>query len=146
MRSDGASGADPPEHAGARSGAAPIVERTATIDPDQTFRYRDASGDAMPIHVDEVLAREVGLPGVIVHGMCLLALCGQAVVEGVAGGAPDRIRRLAARFWKPVVPGSDLTTSISPAASPGADADAYGFVAASGGRTVIRDGRAHVSS
>jgi acyl dehydratase len=36
--------------------------------------YADASGDHNPIHQDEAVARSVGLPGVIAHGMFTLAL------------------------------------------------------------------------
>ena len=59
------------------------------VDDDQTYRYRDASGDLMPIHVDDEFARSVGLPGIIAHGLCTMAMCSQAVVTTVAGGDPD---------------------------------------------------------
>ena len=48
------------------------------VDDDQTFRYRDASGDQMPIHVDEDFAKNVGLPGIIAHGLCTMAMTSQA--------------------------------------------------------------------
>ena len=40
-----------------------VGELTVHVDDDQTFRYRDASGDQMPIHVDDAFAKSVGLPG-----------------------------------------------------------------------------------
>ena len=58
------------------------------VDDDQTYRYRDASGDTMPIHVDDELARSVGLPGIIAHGLCTMAMCSQSVIATVAGGDP----------------------------------------------------------
>src|SRR5262249_37413568 len=51
------------------------------VDDDQTFRYRDASGDQMPIHLDESFAKSVGLPGIIAHGLCTMAMCSQAIVK-----------------------------------------------------------------
>jgi acyl dehydratase len=89
---------------------------TAHIDDDQTFRYAEASGDPMPIHLDDEVARAVGLPGIIVHGLCTMAFASWACIS-VAGGDPRRLRRLAVRFSRPVLPGQDITTSIWPGQS-----------------------------
>ncbi|MEA2843624.1 MAG: hypothetical protein QOJ69_1295 [Actinomycetota bacterium] len=141
------SGADRPDHAFPSAGrGAPVAEVAATLDADQTLRYADASGDRNTIHVDDGFARSVGLPGIILHGMCTMAICAQAVIEGVAGSDPARLRRLAVRFSKPVLPGSDLVTTIyslnGGAETPGATS--YAFEATSRGERVIRDGRAEI--
>jgi acyl dehydratase len=70
-------------------------------------RYAGASGDFNPIHWSDRVATEVGLPGVIAHGMYTLALAGRAV-SSWAGG-PDRVLELGARFTKPVVVPDDET-------------------------------------
>ena len=123
---------------------AKIAEVTSHIDADQTFRYRDASGDDNRIHVDDEFARSVGLPGIIVHGLCTMAMCGAAVVGTVAGGDPTRLKRLAVRFSKQVLPGSDLVTAIYRAGEDAGRA-VYAFEATSSGDRVIRDGRAEVA-
>ena len=132
----------PPPHpfpAGARS--AQVAEVVTTVDPDQALRYAAASGDANPIHVDDEAARAVGLPGVILHGMCTMALCAKAVVDALAAGDPGRLRRLAVRFYRPVFPGNDLVTRVFDAGVEG-DRRIYAFEAWSAGKVVIRDGRA----
>ncbi|QBX54862.1 acyl dehydratase [Nocardioides seonyuensis] len=63
-------------------------------------RYAEASGDHNPIHQDDDVARSVGLPGVIAHGMYTLALVGRAVA-GWTGGA--EVVELGAKFIAPVV-------------------------------------------
>lgn len=63
--------------------------------------YAAASGDPNPIHQDPDVARGVGLPDVIAHGMYTLALVARYVDEQV--GAPGRIAELGAKFTKPVV-------------------------------------------
>jgi acyl dehydratase len=63
--------------------------------------YADASGDHNPIHQDEAVARSVGLPGVIAHGMYTLALAARYVDEAL--GEPGRIAQIAAKFIRPVV-------------------------------------------
>ena len=138
-------GPEKPDHRFPREARSRTVgEHTVHIDADQTYRYRDASGDTMPIHVDDAFARHVGLPGIIVHGLCTMAMCGQAVVAGPGGGDPTRLTRLAVRFSRPVFPGTDLTTTLYEVES-GADPAVYAFEAASGGHVVVRDGRAEVA-
>jgi len=122
-----------------------VTEVTAHVDADQTFRYRDASGDDNRIHLDDEFARGVGLPGIIVHGMCTMAVCGAAVVDSVAGGDPTRLKRLAVRFSRPVFPDSDLVTGVYRVGEEEGRA-VYAFEAASRGERTIRDGRAEVAA
>jgi acyl dehydratase len=135
-------GPDKPDHTFDPTGATQVGELTVHVDDDQTFRYRDASGDQMPIHVDENFAKQVGLPGIIAHGLCTMAMTSQAVVKTVADGDPGRIRRLAVRFSKNVFPGDDVTTTIFDLGARGT----YGFQATTNrGDTVISNGCAEVA-
>jgi acyl dehydratase len=137
-------GGEAPEHAFPTAGRGdPLVETSVHVDADQTWRYRDASGDTNPIHVDEVFAKEAGLPGIIVHGLCTMAFCSQAVVAAAAGGDPALLRRLAVRFSRPVRPDTDLTTTVWDL-GPTGDRHRYGFEARSEGSLVVKDGRAEV--
>lgn len=134
-------GPDKPDHSFTPGTAVPAAEFTVHVDDDQTFRYRDASGDQMPIHVDDDFAKRVGLPGIIAHGLCTMAMTSQAVIQTVAGGDPARLKRLAVRFSKNVFPGDDVQTTIY-ALGPGV----YGFEAKTNrGDTVISNGRAEIA-
>lgn len=120
---------------------APLAEVTYRFDEDQTFRYAEASGDPVPIHLDDAAARAVGLPGIIIHGLCTMAFCGRAVVESLAGGDPTRLTRLAVRFSRPVLPGQAITIRLHAAEGPGA----FAFEALNGeGQAVVKDGRAEL--
>jgi acyl dehydratase len=55
--------------------------RTVTITRADLVRYAGASGDFNPIHWQERTAREVGLPGVIAHGMFTMALAVTIVTD-----------------------------------------------------------------
>jgi acyl dehydratase len=44
------------------------------ISREQLKAYAEASGDFNPIHLDEEVAKKVGLPGIIAHGMLIAAL------------------------------------------------------------------------
>jgi acyl dehydratase len=141
-------GEAPPEHkltAEVKS-SPPLAETVARVDEDQTFRYADASGDRMPIHLDDAVARSVGLPGIIVHGLCTMAFAGRAVVEEACAGDPERLRRLAVRFSRPVLPGQEITTRLY-AAGRRAGMTCFGFETVNAeGQAVVKDGWAEVSS
>jgi len=138
--SDGESGGpDKPSHEPAKGDK--VGELSVHVDDDQTFRYRDASGDMMPIHVDEGFAKQVGLPGIIAHGLCTMAMCSQAVIKTVADGDPSKLKRLAVRFAANVFPGNDVVTEIHATDQPGV----YAFEATSAGATVIKNGLAEVA-
>jgi acyl dehydratase len=89
-----------------------VYEETTAVDEDQPKRYAEASGDHNPIHLDEATAKMAGLPGVILHGMCTMAIAAKAAVNGLAGGDPTKVKRIAVRFSRPVLPGQELTTKL----------------------------------
>jgi acyl dehydratase len=68
------------------------------VTPDRyvTVRYAGASGDFNPIHIDEEFAREVGLPGRILHGLWMMAQVARAHTE--AAGGPERLKSLSVQF------------------------------------------------
>lgn len=127
--------------------AEPIAVVAQHFDDDQTFRYAEASGDPMPIHTDEEFAKSMGLPGIIVHGLCTMAMNSVAVVQECCGGDPERLKRLAVRFSKPGLPGRDISTSIWSVEGSVNGRSAYCFeTAMAGGETIIKDGLAEVAS
>jgi acyl dehydratase len=75
-----------------------LVERSDLV------RYAEASGDHNPIHQDEDVARSVGLPGVIAHGMFTMALAARAVETWTDGA---EVLELGCKFTKPVVVPTD---------------------------------------
>jgi acyl dehydratase len=122
----------------------PLACVTQHVDEDQTFRYSPASGDPMPIHLDDEIARMSGLPGIINHGLCTMAFTSWAALQELGGGDVNRLKRFAVRFARPVLPGQDMTTSFWKLDGPTVDAGttAYGFETAVGDDLVIRDGLA----
>ncbi|MFT4164092.1 MAG: MaoC/PaaZ C-terminal domain-containing protein [Microlunatus sp.] len=64
-------------------------------------RYAGASTDFNPIHYSNFYAAQVGLPGVIAHGMLTMGSALRLVTDWV--GDPTRVRSYFVRFTKPVV-------------------------------------------
>jgi acyl dehydratase len=73
-----------------------LPELRVTPDRHLTARYAGASGDFNPIHLDDELARSVGLPGRILHGLWTMAQVARAQTE--AAGDPTALRRLSVQF------------------------------------------------
>lgn len=70
------------------------------VDPYRPVYYAGASGDYNPIHIDQRVGRAAGYQGVILQGMCTFSWLGDACVSYL--GDPTRLKRLRARFTKPV--------------------------------------------
>src|SRR5690349_24131962 len=64
-------------------------------------RYAGASGDFNVIHWNERVAKSVGLPNVIAHGMLTMATAGRVVTDWV--GDPGKVVSYGVRFSRPVV-------------------------------------------
>jgi acyl dehydratase len=78
-----------------------------TTRPEQALIYR-LSGDANPLHAVPAVARDVGFPRPILHGLCSFGLAARALVSVLADGDASRLRRLRLRFASPVYPGETL--------------------------------------
>jgi acyl dehydratase len=79
------------------------------IIPDRylTVRYAGASGDFNPIHIDEEFARQVGLPGKILHGLWTMAQVARAQTQ--AAGGPHALKRLEVQFRGMGLPEREVT-------------------------------------
>ncbi len=82
-------------------------EQVATnLSRTQIVQYAGASGDYMPLHTDEMYAREIaGYPGVFAHGMLSMGATGVMLTNWVGDG---RLTKYSARFTRQVWPGDDL--------------------------------------
>jgi acyl dehydratase len=84
-----------------------LPEVAEPIERLDLIRYAGASGDFNPIHWSDEIARAVGLPGVIAHGMYSMAVAAR-MVSGWAGD-PAAVKRLKVRFSAMIEPGQTLT-------------------------------------
>lgn len=115
-------------------------EQTMAVAQDQSLRYAEASFDRNPIHTDDAFARSVGLPGVILQGLCTMAFASKAIIDGVLDRDPSRLTAMKVRFVKPVLMGDALTTT-GWVKERGEQGTTYEFVTRNQqGEAVIREG------
>jgi acyl dehydratase len=90
---------------------APDLVKECDTRPDQALLYA-LSGDRNPLHRDPKVARMVGFPRPILHGLCSYGTACRAILATVAQYAPERIGQFDVRFSKPVFPGETLVVEI----------------------------------
>ena len=78
-----------------------VAERTVHLTRESLVRYAGASGDFNPIHYRDDVAAEVGLPGVLAHGMLTMGLSVETIVPWL--GDAGRILEYGVRFTRQVV-------------------------------------------
>ena len=87
-----------------------VPELRVTPDKYLPHRYAGASGDFNPIHIDPEFAKQVGLPGNILHGLYSMAQV--ALANAAAAGAdPRRLKRLSVQFRGMGFPGREITVT-----------------------------------
>ena len=110
-RGDGGFGG--PAGSGPRPHALPArkPDGTATLPTrkDQALLYR-LNGDRNPLHADPELARRVGFPAPILHGLCTYGVACRAILKEVAAYDHRRITGFDVRFSAPVYPGEAIAT------------------------------------
>ena len=79
------------------------------IDGGLAHTYTECARIYNPIHTDIKVAREAGLPALILHGTATLALAVSRIVESHLDGDPARVARVSGRFNAMVMMPSDIS-------------------------------------
>lgn len=113
LRGDGGCGgstgpAKPPHPEPARG---PDLSLDLPTSPSQALLYR-LNGDDNPLHADPAVARAAGFQRPILHGLATFAIVGHALLKGLCGYRPERMKAMDGRFSAPVYPGETLRTEI----------------------------------
>lgn len=100
-----------------------IAEAEYHLTRDSLVRYAGASGDFNPIHYRDDIATQVGLPGVLAHGMLTMGIAVQPVIDWAG---PENVTDYQVRFTRPVIVDAQDGAVLSVAAKVGAvDDDGY---------------------
>lgn len=71
------------------------------VDKYCPFYYAGASGDFNLIHIDNEFAKSVGLPGLILQGLCTMAFVCRAAI---GDNNPEKLKKIKVRFRNIVRP------------------------------------------
>jgi acyl dehydratase len=88
-----------------------LPAQTFPVRREHLVRYAGASGDFNVIHWNSRVAKAVGLPDVIAHGMFTMAEAARVVTDWV--GDPAAVEEYGVRFTRPVVvPDDDVGATV----------------------------------
>jgi acyl dehydratase len=119
-----------------------IPELKVTPDKYLPYRYAGASGDFNPIHIDPEFAKQVGLPGNILHGLWMMAQVARGNAQ-LADGDPRALKRLSVQFRGMGFPEQELVVSGTVKEADG-NRVLVDTAAAQGDNQVIRNAEAEV--
>ncbi len=119
-----------------------LFRKTINIPLDITHRYSKASNDMNPIHLDNEVAKRAGLPGIVVHGLCTMAMTSEGIIKSYLDNNSSDLISLGVRFSAPVFPGDELEIEGSKTSQE--SKLAFHVVRKSDGIKVIRDGALEV--
>ncbi|KAL3486065.1 HotDog domain-containing protein [Aspergillus germanicus] len=93
----------------------PDARHTVQTSEETVFLYR-LNGDYNPLHAVPDVGKQMGLGGVIIHGLFTWSSACYGVLHACCGGGersePRRLQEIEARFAAPVRPGDTVVTEI----------------------------------
>ena len=119
-----------------------VDELRVTPDRHLTVRYAGASGDFNPIHIDDEIAKAVGLPGRILHGLYTMAQVARAQTQ--AGGGPASLRRLSVQFRGMGLPEREIVVTSRVVEERDDGTTVVECEAVQDGRAIVRNARVEV--
>lgn len=122
-----------------------VTDQTLTLTRDSLVRYAGASGDFNPIHYRDDVAAQVGLPGVLAHGMLTMGVAIGAVTDWL--DARGWVADYQVRFTRPVVVDPVDGAEVQLVATVGAlddDEARIDLTVSYGGQTVLGKAQARI--
>ena len=122
-----------------------VADETLTLTRDSLVRYAGASGDFNPIHYRDDVAAQVGLPGVLAHGMLTMGVAIGTVTDWL--DARGWVSDYQVRFTRPVVVDPVDGAEVQLVATVGAlddDEARIDLTVSYGGQTVLGKAQARI--
>jgi acyl dehydratase len=119
-----------------------ISELRVTPDKYLPHRYAGASGDFNPIHIDDELAKAVGLPRNILHGLYSMGLVARAATAA-ADGDPRALKRLSVQMRGMGMPEQEIAVTGKVKSAAGGTV-VIDTVAAQGETEIIKNAEAEI--
>ncbi len=91
----------------------PFWEEELFVNPLQAHIYDGCVGPNLPFHTSKEIAHQLGLPNIILQGVCTLALTVSEIMERELEGDPTRVSEIACKFTSMVTPNSKINIRIT---------------------------------
>ena len=82
----------------------PDTEKEVMIDPLRAHIYDGCVGPTLPFHTSKEFAHSVGLPDILLQGVCTLAIAVSKIIDEEFKGDPTNVTDIACKFTSMVIP------------------------------------------
>lgn len=86
----------------------PLWQAEIPVERSLPFVYDGCTGIVFPIHTSVRVAKENGLPDIVLQGTATLALAARQIINSECDGVPFALKEIACRFTGMVVPGTPV--------------------------------------
>ena len=91
----------------------PIWKKDIFIDPLRPFIYDGCTENTLPIHTSKEFAHQVGLPDIILQGVCTLGFAVSEIINEELNYDPSKITDIACKFTAMVIPNSQIRLEVT---------------------------------
>ena len=88
------------------------VQRSIDIPRTLPHTFSECADIWNPIHTERTIAKKVGLPNIILHGVATWSLAGRELLAQYGNRDPARLKRLRGRMGAMVIPGKPLSIQM----------------------------------
>ena len=91
----------------------PIWKKDIFIDPLRSYIYEACAKTTLPIHTSKEFAHSVGLPDILLQGVCTLAFAVSEIIKEELNSDPTKITDIGCKFTAMVIPNSQIHLEIT---------------------------------
>ena len=89
-----------------------LWQRDIFIDPLRAHIYDGCVGPNLPYHTSKEFAHSVGLPDILLQGVCTLAFATSEIISKELGGEPTKVTDIACNFTGMVIPNTKIRIEL----------------------------------
>lgn len=90
-----------------------LWESDLFVNPLQAHIYYGCVGPTLPFHISKEIAHQLGLPNIILQGVCTLALTVSKIIGEELDGDPSQVTEIACKFTSMVIPDSRIKIVVN---------------------------------
>ncbi len=83
------------------------------VSPLQAHIYDGCVGPTLPFHTSKEIAHQLGLPDILLQGLCTLAFAVSEIISEEFNGDPTHVSEVAGKFTSMIIPNSEIELRVN---------------------------------
>ena len=118
----------------------PIWKKDIYIDPLRSYIYEGCAKTSLPIHSSKEFAHSVGLPDILLQGVCTLGMAVSEIINEELDSDPSNVTDIACKFTAMVIPDSQVHLNVFKSTKTNDGREIFFEVLNDQGKKAIREG------